>query len=1156
MSRRVSIVVNTYNRGISLRRTLESFTQLDYPEFEVVVVNGPSTDDTAKVIAEFADRIKIGECANPNLSESRNIGVALAAGEIVAFIDDDAYPDPAWLDRLVEGYEDDEVAAVGGPVYDHTGAALQARYTFGTRLGDARVGIDEANPTELLNTPWSEEFVNTLGTNASFRRDRLIGIGGFDEEFEYYLDENSVCWRLVEQGWVVKALDDGYVYHKFLPSDVRGENRAARNRYQVIKSKCFFALKHGLGVHSFYEVCQSILGFVEKQRADYRWCVANGLLSEEDFKQFEADVHAAFDAALSSYANHVDKTRTAEWFAARQQPFRPFTVRRAATGKLHVCFFSQEYPPGPVNGIARFVHTLATGLAAEGHLVRVLTRGGSHNRVDLEDGVWVHRIVVEDHSPPGSVAVPPALWNYAASLRDELRRIDQHRKVDLVQGPNWDNELIAVLLEGGFTTVMSLHTPLATVQEVEPAVVAGNPYLEQMLALDRLCLDRSSALLANGEAVVAAIEDRYGRTLRGDRLEVIPHGVRDQGAMHPAGNPHPGTVEVLFVGRLEQRKGIDTLLAAIPDLAREFPEARFVLVGDDTIPGEDGVPHRAAFERSPAAAGLGDRVRFTGLVDDDELEQRYASCDIFVAPSRFESFGLVLVEAMAFGKPVVAGDNAGMRSIVEEGSNGYLVSPDSPAALREALATLISSSELRKEFGTRSRRLFEERFSVAAMVEQTTRFYDRLLPEKVSTTEVQSFKPVRQKPCRRQAELRADRIISVPLPPASGPVVLDTMAEQADELVASYENKFSAAIDKGESIYLPMTPMERAGHDRKMEVLDALPIGDLSDKVCVDFGVGSWGFACVYPRLQRCGFAVGIDISAEAIRESARLSADGNFPYADRYAYLTSRGDDIKLRDGSVDIFFSGECIEHVENTDAFLDEAHRVLASRGLLILTTPNADAHLYHLRGERYCPGVEHVSLMGLDELLTYLEPRFHVIEVKGVASSLHRSFDREILDEDFARSWVRQFENQPEIASGLVVLARRRDDYPSSRYEEWRFHHSDPSVAYRGRWRVTTLHDPLSARLAETGGELCLQFSGTDLLVFLWAHAWSGHAVVSVDGVEELVDLYAPESGFRRLHFRGLGNRLHELRIVQTGNRNVASEGVEVIFHQAISYRRRL
>jgi SAM-dependent methyltransferase len=403
----------------------------------------------------------------------------------------------------------------------------------------------------------------------------------------------------------------------------------------------------------------------------------------------------------------------------------------------------------------------------------------------------------------------------------------------------------------------------------------------------------------------------------------------------------------------------------------------------------------------------------------------------------------------------------------------------------------------------------------------------------------------------------ADRVLAVHLPPGTSSIVVDTLGgDGSDELVVSYDSRFREAIDTGGSIYLPMSPMQAAGHERKMQLLDALPIGDVTEKVCVDFGVGSWGFACVYPRLQRCGFAVGIDISREAIRESARVSAEGCFPYGNRYAYLTSRGDDIRLREESVDVFFTGECIEHVENTDIFLDEIHRVLAPSGLLVLTTPNADAYLYRIRGERYCPGAEHVSLMGLDELRRYLEPRFEILQVKGLGGSIHHSFDEEVRDEAFARSWASQFEDQPHLASGLVLLARRREGYEPSHYGEWRFHHQHEAVAYEGAWRTAHLHDALTARLAPDGGRasLRLEFPGTDLLVLLWAHAWSGRAVVAVDGDENPVDLYAPESGFLRLHVGGLTDGVHELCIRGTGGSHPRSQGNEVIFHEAISYRR--
>jgi hypothetical protein len=126
-----------------------------------------------------------------------------------------------------------------------------------------------------------------------------------------------------------------------------------------------------------------------------------------------------------------------------------------------------------------------------------------------------------------------------------------------------------------------------------------------------------------------------------------------------------------------------------------------------------------------------------------------------------------------------------------------------------------------------------------------------------------------------------------------------------DELVLSYEAGFRDAIAQHGSIYGSMDEMPaivQAAHERRIELLSNLPIGDISDKICVDYGVGSWGFACIYPRLQACAYAIGIDISQEAIKESTAISAQGQFPYGTNYAYLTSRGDDIRLRDQSIDI--------------------------------------------------------------------------------------------------------------------------------------------------------------------------------------------------------------------------------------------------------------
>jgi glycogen(starch) synthase len=126
-------VINTFNRCESLATTLDSLRRQNYPHFEVVVVNGPSTDGTTALLYSRRDDLRVGTCAERNLSVSRNVGIAMAAGDLVAFIDDDGVPDENWLADAVGSFDQDDVAGAGGFVYDHTGYRLQYRYSFAGR---------------------------------------------------------------------------------------------------------------------------------------------------------------------------------------------------------------------------------------------------------------------------------------------------------------------------------------------------------------------------------------------------------------------------------------------------------------------------------------------------------------------------------------------------------------------------------------------------------------------------------------------------------------------------------------------------------------------------------------------------------------------------------------------------------------------------------------------------------------------------------------------------------------------------------------------------------------------------------------------------------------------------------------------------------------
>ncbi len=114
----VSVIINTYNRGAHLKRLLDALSRQTYDNFEVIVVNGPSTDNTKEIIRQYKKAIRAAKCPITNLSVSRNIGVRKAAGEINAFIDDDAVPqDTKWIETAVSYFEDEKVGTVGGTVY-------------------------------------------------------------------------------------------------------------------------------------------------------------------------------------------------------------------------------------------------------------------------------------------------------------------------------------------------------------------------------------------------------------------------------------------------------------------------------------------------------------------------------------------------------------------------------------------------------------------------------------------------------------------------------------------------------------------------------------------------------------------------------------------------------------------------------------------------------------------------------------------------------------------------------------------------------------------------------------------------------------------------------------------------------------------------------
>lgn len=195
----ISVVVCSLNGAYTIRDTFDALEKLNYPNYEVILVNDGSTDRTATIAAQYD--VRIVSTKNRGLSAARNTGWQEAKGEIVAYIDDDAYPDPDWLTYLARRFMDGDYVGVGGPNLPPPGEGVVADCVANAPGG----------PVHVLLTDDVAEHIP--GCNMAYRVDALGAIGGFDPRFRAAGDDVDMCWRLQDEGWTIGFSAAAMVWH-------------------------------------------------------------------------------------------------------------------------------------------------------------------------------------------------------------------------------------------------------------------------------------------------------------------------------------------------------------------------------------------------------------------------------------------------------------------------------------------------------------------------------------------------------------------------------------------------------------------------------------------------------------------------------------------------------------------------------------------------------------------------------------------------------------------------------------------------------------------------------------------------------------------------------------------------------------------------------
>jgi len=335
---------------------------------------------------------------------------------------------------------------------------------------------------------------------------------------------------------------------------------------------------------------------------------------------------------------------------------------------LKIGIVTPTYHPYP-GGVPEHVYHLCVELGRLGHDVRVITTNfGPGEAPNEEQVIRIGRSV----PVPANGSICPVAVD--VRMRSKVRKVLAAERFDVLHlhEPLMPWLCLAVLAEADVPVVGTFHAN----NDAALGYRMFRPLLQNYLGK-----------LGARIAVSSAAEQTVARHF-GGRYTVIPNGV-DIERFSAGGRPGvDGSFDILFVGRLEPRKGAKYLLRAMPRILGEVPRARLVVVGSGPMSG---------YYRSHLPEGIEDRVKFVGRVSGEDLARHYAAAHVFCSPATGgESFGIVLIEAMAAGAAVVASDIAGYRDVVVDGENGLLTRPGDPDSIAEAVIRLAGDEELRK----------------------------------------------------------------------------------------------------------------------------------------------------------------------------------------------------------------------------------------------------------------------------------------------------------------------------------------------------------------------------------------------------------------------------------------------------------------------------
>ena len=401
---------------------------------------------------------------------------------------------------------------------------------------------------------------------------------------------------------------------------------------------------------------------------------------------------------------------------------------------MKILFLTREYPPETLwGGPAISYCNLAEGLARLGHEVHVITQAVGKQRDYLQNGVWIHRVGSDSRRYSTIARLDYMLFAWLRYLR-----LAREGKIEVVDAPYWSAEGIILGLRREIPLVVSLQSSAETSLQMDQGLPINQALSLRFLGLiARVVAKRADWLVANSKKTYdQAMQQGFDR----ERISIVYHSVNPVDPKATSSNARnlmgisEGTKIVLYVGRLEPRKGFDLLCSTAKDLEMYAPECVLVFIGRDTLSGGRGDSYKARVLSNLYQNHVPKNLIFKEYLDDKDLSSIYEACSVFVSPSRSESFGITIIEALSHGKPVVVTRTGIAAELDLRPPFGFVVPVNNTFQITQAVLAALALSEEELVQVSYANRRTALRFSSSQILAQALFAYKKAIEIKRGTT--------------------------------------------------------------------------------------------------------------------------------------------------------------------------------------------------------------------------------------------------------------------------------------------------------------------------------------------------------------------------------------------------------------------------------------